>query len=246
MSYDLLVLDKHKRFKTGDEFLGWYDQVTKWDEDIDYNDYRHATPSLLSWFLDMKDTVPPMNGEFAPPDDEIDGGGFKEADYSIARDCIYVAFAWSDAERVYTLVKGLAQKHDVAIFDVSGSGDVIYPDGTVLKTMSSKPQDDLETDFMKEFAQKVLQPSKEDFEKERKRRHWISTGVIVLYCLCFTVVIFVLLQMDFLQPAGRYLGIFGFIGIFILLYFLSEWVYKADDAVRNKFNSGAETSAKKS
>lgn len=97
MSYDVLVLDKHKHFKTSDEFLAWYDQVTKWDEDIDYNDYRHATPSLQSWFLEMKDIVRPMNGEFAPPDDEFDCGDYKEADYTIGKDHIYVAFAWSDA-----------------------------------------------------------------------------------------------------------------------------------------------------
>ena len=240
MSWDILVLDKHKRFKTGDEFLGWYYQVMKWDEDIDYNDYRHATPSLQSWFLEMKDIARPMNGEFAPPDDEIDSGDYKEADYSIARDCIYVAFAWSDAESVYPLVKELAQKHDVAFFDVSGNGEVIYPDGTVL--IPSESQEDVETDFIK----KILQPSKEDFEKERKRRHWISTGIIVLYCLCFMAVLFVLIQMGFLHSVGRYLGVFGFIGFFVLLYFLSEWVYKADDAVRNKFNSGAETMESKS
>ena len=48
MSYDLAVLDKHKRFKTEDEFLKWYDQVMEWAEDIDYNDYRNATLSLQS------------------------------------------------------------------------------------------------------------------------------------------------------------------------------------------------------
>ena len=131
MSYDVLVLDKHKRFKTGDEFLAWYDQVTKWDEDIDYNDYRHATPSLQSWFLEMKDIVRPMNGEFAPPDEEVDSGDFMEADYTIGKEHIYVAFAWSDAEHVYPIIEAMAKKHDVAFFEFVGSGDVIYPDGTV-------------------------------------------------------------------------------------------------------------------
>ena len=28
MSYDLMVLDKHERFKGNDDFLKWYDEVT--------------------------------------------------------------------------------------------------------------------------------------------------------------------------------------------------------------------------
>ena len=46
-----MVLDKRKRFKAKDDFLECYDALTEWSEDIDYNDYRHATPNLQSWFL---------------------------------------------------------------------------------------------------------------------------------------------------------------------------------------------------
>lgn len=79
MSYDLAVLDKNKRFDTNEEFgIWWYDGLNDdGAEDIDYNDYRHATPSLQSWFLEMKDIVRPMNGEFAPPDDKFDCGDYK-------------------------------------------------------------------------------------------------------------------------------------------------------------------------
>lgn len=246
MSYDVLVLDKHKRFKTGEEFLKWYDQVTEWQEDIDYNDYRHATPSLQSWFLEMKDIARPMNGEFAPPDDEFDSGDYKEADYGIARECIYAAFAWSDAERVYPLIKELAKKYDVAYYDVSGSGDVIYPDGTVLKTMSSRPQEDIETDFMKDFAQKVVlssQPSREDFEKERKRRNRICTGIVVLYSIVFLGLTCILIEVG-LFPSGKFLSLFCIaclIGLLILAYILKEWVENADDVVRERFKSETET-----
>lgn len=242
MSYDVLVLDKHKRFKTGDEFLKWYDQVTEWQEDIDYNDYRHATPSLQSWFLEMKDIARPMNGEFAPPDDEFDSGDYKEADYSIARECIYAAFAWSDAERVCPLIKELAKKHDVAYYAVSDNGDVIYPDGTVLNTISSRPHEDIETDFMKDFAQKVIRrslPSREDFDKERKRRDRICTGIVVLYSIVFLGLTCILIEVG-LFPSGKFLSFFCIaclIGLLILAYKLKEWVENADDDVRERFKS---------
>ena len=269
MSYDLLVLDKHKRFQLGDEFLAWYDQVMKWDEDIDYNDYRHATPSLQSWFLEMKDIVRPMNGEFAPPDDEIDAGDFLEADYAIGKEHIYVAFAWSDAERVYPLVKELAKKHDVAFFDVSGSGDLIYPDGTILN-ISPELQDDLETDFMKGFAQKVKkqnaeiyyseegvkqtlneqssepfilhpQPSKETFDKERKHRKRIRMCFLGGFLFCFMGVSYILIDMGLYQSVGRTFGIVSVIGAFVIFYYLSKWVENSDEYVRKRFESEMET-----
>ena len=270
MSYDILVLDKHKRFKTGDEFLAWYDQVTKWDEDIDYNDYRHATPSLQSWFLEMKDIARPMNGEFAPPDEEVDSGDFMEADYTIGKEHIYVAFAWSDAEHVYPIIEAMAKKHDVAFFELVGSGDVIYPDGTVLKTMSSKPQDDLETDFMKGFAQKVKkqneetyyseevvkqtldeqpsepfilrpQPSMADFKKERKRRDRICTGIIILYSVLCLALMCILIEVGLFQSAGLIFCIACLIGLLPLAYKLNEWEKEADDDVREKFESEMDT-----
>lgn len=271
MSYDLMVLDKHKRFKTQEEFLNWYDEQSEGHLDVDGNDYRNAIPSLQSWFLEMKDIVRPMNGEFAPPDDEVDSGEYHEADFCITKYYIHAAFAWSDAERVYPIVKELARKHDVAFFDASGSGDVIYPDGTVLKTLP-RVQEDLDTDYMKDFFQKVKeqndeteyseeviqqmlneqplafhpQPSKSAFDKERKRRNWISTGFFMLYTIVFIGVLCLLIQADCFQSFGLYLCIAWLIGAFVLLYFLSEWEYKADEAVRDKFRCGTETNKTKS
>ena len=270
MSYDVLVLDKHKRFKTGDEFLTWYNRVTIWAEDIDYHDYRHATPSLQSWFLEMKDIARPMNGEFAPPDEEVDSGEFMEADYTIGKDHIYVAFAWSDAEHVYPIIEAMSKKHDVAFFEFVGSGDVIYPDGTVLKTMPSKSPEDLETYFMKGFAENVKkqneetyyseevvkqkpneqpsepfilrpQPSMADFMKERKRRNKISTGIFLLSFIVFMGLGCILSEMGLFKSAGLFFCIVSLTGLLILAYKLNEWEKEADDDVREKFESEMET-----
>lgn len=134
MSCDLMVFSKKKRFNTYEKFIKWYDEVTEWKEDLDYDDYRHATPELQQWFLAMKDIVPPLNGEFATSSVELRKGEFQEADYSIGREAIYVAFAWSDAEKAYQLVKEKAKEFDLAIYDPSGDGRVIYPDGGELST----------------------------------------------------------------------------------------------------------------
>lgn len=131
MSYDLVVLDKQKRFTNKKDFLEWYNVLTEWADNVDYNDYAHTTPSLQKWFLEMKDIVPPLNGKSAPPDDELDKGEFLASDYTISKDAIYVAFAWSNAEKVHPIVAMLAKKHDVAFFDITNER-VIYPDGFIL------------------------------------------------------------------------------------------------------------------
>ena len=100
-------------------------------KNVDYNDYRHSTNELQNFFLDMKDIVPPLNGEFSPSDEELGQGEYQEADYCIARDAVYMSFAWSDGPRVHPMVKEKAREHDVAFFDIT-SEQVLYPDGFVL------------------------------------------------------------------------------------------------------------------
>jgi len=46
MSYDIMVFDRQKKFVDVKEFLNWYDEVTQYEEDIDYNDYHHATKNI--------------------------------------------------------------------------------------------------------------------------------------------------------------------------------------------------------
>ena len=245
MSYDLMVLDKHERFKSSDDFLKWYDEVTEWSDDIDYNDYHHATPNLQSWFLEIKDIIRPINGEFAPSDEELNGDGIHEADYNIAKDCIYIAFDYTDSELAYLQTKELAKKYGLAFFDISGYSELTYPDGFVLK-IQPKSQEDLETDFMKHFQQKIKelsskqtiqQPSKEAFEKERKRRNRIGNGIIILYGLFFICISLILLQLGCFKSVMPYFGIVCITILLVLTNYLWEWEKKADDYIRNTFKS---------
>ena len=137
MSYDLMVFEKTKAPKTRKEFLAWYEKQTEWGEDHDYQTISVSSPALQNWFLEMKETFPPMNGEYAPDfelldeDEDLDS---HVTDYSIGREVIYAAFSWSAAKEAYELTRKLAQKHDVGFFDVSeNEGDIILPDGKKLK-----------------------------------------------------------------------------------------------------------------
>lgn len=130
MSYDLMVFEKTKAPGTKNQFLAWYENQVKWEEDHDYETISTASPALQSWFMEIKDSFPPMNGEFAPDEDSDS----RTTDYCIGRDMIYASFSWSAADEAYELVRKLAQKHDVGFFNASGhNAEIILPDGSEIK-----------------------------------------------------------------------------------------------------------------
>ncbi len=136
MSYDLMVFEKTKAPGTKKEFMAWFEKQTEWNEEHDYQSINVSSPALQNWFMEMKDTFPPMNGDFAPDVDLLDKDENLErhvTDYSIGREVIYAAFAWSVADEAYDLMRKLAQKYEVGFFDVSGNnGDIILPNGNVI------------------------------------------------------------------------------------------------------------------
>lgn len=136
MSYDLMVFEKKKAPQTKKDFLDWYEQQIEWNEDHDYQTIQVSSPALQNWFMEMKDTFPPMDGEYAPDPDLLDEDEDLElhtVEYSIGHDVIYISFSYSTMEEAYELTRKLATKHDVGFFDVSSEdGDIILPDGTIL------------------------------------------------------------------------------------------------------------------
>lgn len=129
MSYDIMIIDRHTRFKNSKEFLEWYDDAVQWNEGFDYNDPEHATQRLKDWFMKMKDFVPPLNGRYAPNANELGNGKYQEADYTIARDSIYVALPYSDADEVKAIAFKLAKENHLSFFDISGTGELHTFDG---------------------------------------------------------------------------------------------------------------------
>ncbi len=147
MSYDLMVFEVSKTPKTQEEFLEWYDNQTEWEEDHDYEDPEITSSALREWFMEMIQTFPQMNGPFAPEDDEIKDESYL-TDYSIGKDMIYAGFAWSLADEAYDLVRELSEKYKVGFFDVSGNGDIIYPDGTIFSHNEEEdPEDEYEYSY---------------------------------------------------------------------------------------------------
>lgn len=134
MSYDLMVFRKEAAPKTRTDFMKWYENQTEWTEEHSYDDPANTSVELRNWFMEMIQTFPAMNGPFASDDDDNPN----VSDYSVGKDVIYVAFAWSLAEQAYNTMLELAEKHGVGFFDVSSdNGDILFPDNGKLKPIDN-------------------------------------------------------------------------------------------------------------
>lgn len=131
MSYDLMVFDKNKAPKECADFMEWFKNKTQWNEERDYDNVDGTSEKLVKWFMEMKDTFPPMNGEYAADFEDLETPDMESyiTDYCIGSDLIYMAFAWSVSDEAYEKTVELAKKYDVGFFDVSSeNGDIIFWD----------------------------------------------------------------------------------------------------------------------
>lgn len=103
-------------------FLAWYGQQTRWAEGHDYNDPNTCSPPLNAWFMSMIREFPPMNGPLRSESAEAPW----VTSYSIGRSIIYIAFAWSVAERAYHATFDAAKAEGLGFFDASGRDGEVW------------------------------------------------------------------------------------------------------------------------
>ena len=129
-----MVFSKESAPKARIDFMKWYQDQTEWTEEHSYDDPVNTSTELRNWFMEMIQIFPAMNGPFASDDDD----DLNVSDYSVGKDVIYVAFAWSLAEQAYTTTMKLAEKHGVGFFDVSSeNGDLLFPENGKLKPIDN-------------------------------------------------------------------------------------------------------------
>lgn len=129
MSYDLMVFDPAKAPDDKASFMRWYGEQTKWSEAHTYSDTKVSSEQLQRFYEELVLTFPSMNVD----DDVFEameeaGTDNRLTEYSLGKEVIYAAFAWSVAEEGYNMMRELAMKHNVGFFGVSGSdGEIIRP-----------------------------------------------------------------------------------------------------------------------
>ncbi|MDR2926328.1 MAG: lactate utilization protein [Azoarcus sp.] len=115
--------------------MKWYEKQTEWAEDHEYDDPTVSSNNLRNWFMEIIKKFPQMNGRYALSDEEIDNmeNDSYITDYSIGKDMIYAAFAWSLVDEAHETVKRLAKEYNVGFFDVSSDkGEIIFDDVEII------------------------------------------------------------------------------------------------------------------
>ena len=127
MSYDLAVFEPRDELRYRKAFDEWYDRTTDWEKNFNYYNPENVTGPLRLWLTEFTKAFPPLNGPMAPPIEQLTAG-IRTADHNVARDLIYIAFSWSDAELAYRTCFDLAKRFRVAFLDASGDeGAVWFP-----------------------------------------------------------------------------------------------------------------------
>jgi hypothetical protein len=134
MSYDLAVFDVEVAPRDVDAFYRWFEEQAARDGSGELGpgsgEQGVASPRLASWLAEMTREFPSMS-------DSLTADEARAGDYSIGPALIYVAFGWSQADRAARRAVGLAAKHGVGFFDVSGDGEPIWS-GDALRLKSAE------------------------------------------------------------------------------------------------------------
>lgn len=124
MSYYLMVFDQSEAPRRRDEFMEWFNSITEWGEERDYDSPDNMSGNLPVFYDVLRHTFPPMNGPNAPDIEAVEDESYL-TDYCCASNAIYLGFAWSVAVFARESVIAAAQNADVGFFDVSSDGGVI-------------------------------------------------------------------------------------------------------------------------
>lgn len=138
MSFDVMMFDAKSAPRERSVFDSWFNTLNQWEGDLDYSDYKRTTPALQSFYKELINSYPSLNGPDAPDENALQSNPELEnrlTDYSFAPQLIYAAFAWSQAGEADALIHSLAAKHGVGIYHVSTDNAVIFPDGLILQSI---------------------------------------------------------------------------------------------------------------
>jgi hypothetical protein len=105
------------------QFMLWYRCQTSWSEGHSYDDPAVSSPGLQAWFHEIRTSWPPLNGRYKSQSTDA------STDYSIGEHVIYCALAAFTAGNAYPVMRDLAVKHRLGLYEVSEpNGEIMYPD----------------------------------------------------------------------------------------------------------------------
>lgn len=118
MSYDLMVFEPDAAPMDYAEFLAWFAEQMKCDEDHRYKDPAEASERLRTWLREMLNVFPSGAGQFYETEPtDLDEDSY--SGYSIGREMIYTIFVPVKAEPARQTAVDLATKYGLGLFEPS-------------------------------------------------------------------------------------------------------------------------------
>jgi hypothetical protein len=135
MGYLVAIVDTKKK-------LSYKSYKKRYDGILEYADgqnYKVSSQRLQSFFLELKDIVRPLNGEFAANEDECDSGTYYASDYGFSQDAIWIELTFPDVyeRNILSEIYSIARKHGLTFFDVD-SRKVVWPNGVIRNKETDK------------------------------------------------------------------------------------------------------------
>lgn len=128
MSFDLFVFERREHIKTSEDVVHFLDEFTQYEEDKDYNSLLGCSEIISDWAKKMFEKFPPLNGEYAPPDEVAYATQDSEAhltDYALGKHGVYCSFSYSVDEEALEYVISIADEYKVGIYNPQ-SNDAIH------------------------------------------------------------------------------------------------------------------------
>ena len=119
LSFDLIVFAPNHVPKQKAEFASWFGRVRGTPDDFCHPSMENCVQELKEYYSELKSYLPWQEEE---PDSTC------AADYSFARYMIHCSFPLSCQRKAYDTALALCWRLQLGLYDISGSGDVIYPE----------------------------------------------------------------------------------------------------------------------
>ena len=135
MGYLVAIVDTKKKLF----FKSYKERYDGMSEYADGQNHAVSSQRLQDFFLELKDIVRPLNGEFAATDVEFDSEKYYASDYGFSQDAIWIELAFTDVHErnVLTEVYSIARKHGLTYYDVVGQ-KAVWPNGVIRDRTTDK------------------------------------------------------------------------------------------------------------
>lgn len=149
MSFDLFFFERRGALKTSLDVLAYFDKFVEYDEDRDYNSLEGCSDVIKDLAKKMFLKFPPLNGEYAPPDEIAYASEESEShlcDYSFGKHGIYCAFSYRVDEEALAYAKRLSDESPIGIYNPQ-SNDALYAKGLDVLICRTEHQSDMVCDL---------------------------------------------------------------------------------------------------